>query len=103
MKIINNLGPRQVADFYLKRLEKTSEQEKGPDGAKRNLPPADSVEISGRARELQFYRARLKELPEVRAHLVESVKKELAAGKYRVDSKAIAAGILEERRLDRLV
>lgn len=103
MKITNNLDPRQVAGFYLKRLEKTSEQEKGPDGVKRNFPPADSVEISDRARELQFYQIRLKELPEVRAHLVESVKKELAAGNYQIDTEAIAAGILEERRLDKLV
>jgi len=99
MKITTNLDPRQVANLYF-RLVKT---EKGPDSPKNDLPAADSLEISNRARELQFYRARLKEIPEVRTRLVESVKKELAEGTYRVDAQAVAAGILEERRLDKLV
>lgn len=104
MKVTNNFDPRQVADLYLKRLEKIERNELGGDKTvRKNRPEADSVEISSRARELQLYRARLKELPGVRAELVKSVKKELVAGSYRIDAEAIARGIIEEHRLDKLV
>ncbi|AEG15360.1 flagellar biosynthesis anti-sigma factor protein FlgM [Desulfofundulus kuznetsovii DSM 6115] len=100
MRITNNLDPRQVMDVYQKRL-KIEENKKN--GSPKHFPPADSVEISDRARELQFYRLHLKKLPEVRVELVESVKKRLAEGTYLVDRKKVAAGIMEERRLDRHV
>ncbi len=104
MKVNNNLDPRQVLDIYLKRLEKTHEKEREES---KNLQessfPADVVEISNRARELQLYRTHLKEIPEARAELVQSVKRELAEGTYRIDAEEIAAGILKERRLDKLV
>lgn len=104
MKVTNNFDPRRVADLYLKRLEKIARNESNEDKTvRKSKPEADSVEISDRAREFQLYRARLKELPGVRAELVNSVKKELVAGSYRIDAEAIAKGIIEEYRLDKLV
>lgn len=97
MRITSNLDARQVMDVYRKRL-KIEENKKN--GSPNYSPPVDSVEISGRARELQLYRAHLKRLPEVRDELVESVKKRLAEGTYVIDRERVAAGIVEERRLD---
>ncbi|MDQ0285604.1 negative regulator of flagellin synthesis FlgM [Desulfofundulus luciae] len=98
---INNLDPGQVADVYFKRL-KIKEQDK-KDNVTRSYSQTDSVEISDRARELQLYRAHLKKLPELRDELVESVKKRLAEGTYLIDRERVAAGIMEEHRLDRKV
>ncbi|SHJ02829.1 flagellar biosynthesis anti-sigma factor FlgM [Desulfofundulus thermosubterraneus] len=100
MRITNNLDPRQVMDVYQKSL-KIEESKKN--GSPKHFPRADSVEISDRAQELQLYRAHLKKLPEVRDELVESLKKRLAEGTYLVDRERVAAGIMEERRLDRHV
>ncbi|RKO66899.1 flagellar biosynthesis anti-sigma factor FlgM [Desulfofundulus salinus] len=100
MRITNNLDARQVMNVYQKRLEI---EENKKNGSPKHSPPADSVEISDRARELQLYRSHLKKLPEVRDELVESVKKRLAEGTYFIDGERVAAGIMEERRLDRHV
>lgn len=54
----------------------------------------DAVELSDRAR----YLARLKQLPDVRADLVERVRSEIAAGTYETPEKIEAA--LERLALD---
>lgn len=66
-------------------------------------PPADRLEISPLARELQLYRARLAGLSDVRQEKVEEIRRQLAEGSYRIDARKIAAAMLEERRLDRRV
>ncbi len=97
-----NFNPGQVADIYFKRLKTTGEEGKKESVAGSHLQK-DAVEISDRARELQLYRAHLKELPETREELVAAVKKRLAEGTYRIDAEKVAAGIIEEHRLDRRV
>lgn len=66
-------------------------------------PQADSLEISREAREIQFYKNALARLPDVREELVESLKQRIESGTYRPDAEKIAAGILEERLLDKRV
>lgn len=68
-----------------------------------DAPPADRLEVSPLARELQLYRAHLAKLPEMRREKVEEIKRQLAEGSYRIDAYKIAAAMLEERRLDKRV
>ncbi|MGB9804402.1 flagellar biosynthesis anti-sigma factor FlgM [Desulfofundulus sp.] len=100
MRVTNNLDPRQVMDVYRKRLKI---EENSKNGSPKHSSPADSVEISDRAQELQLYRAHLKKFPEVRDELVQSVRKRLAEGTYLIDRKKVAEGIMEELRVDRHV
>lgn len=62
---------------------------------------ADSFEPSAEIRELQELRKRLREISDVREDLVTRLRQEIEAGIYKPDPKKIAAGILEELRLDR--
>jgi len=62
---------------------------------------ADRVEISPEARKMQAYRDALNELPAVREDLVASLKQKIQAGAYRPNSEKIAAGIIEETRMDK--
>jgi len=63
----------------------------------------DTLEISSEAKKMQCYRNLLRNLPEVREELVASLQERIRDGAYRPEGKRIAAGILEERRLDRRI
>ncbi|MEW6423878.1 MAG: flagellar biosynthesis anti-sigma factor FlgM [Bacillota bacterium] len=104
MKITNNFDPRMVTEAYLKRVEKIEKDEQGNvRKADQKSTRTDEIEISARARELQLYRVRLKEIPEVRAELVSAIKKQLERGTYQLDAEKIAEGIVAEHRLDKRV
>lgn len=64
---------------------------------------ADTLEISPKAKKMQLYRSVLAGLPEVREDLTASLKKKIADGTYMPDGERIAAGILEERLLDKRI
>ncbi|HHW42810.1 MAG TPA: flagellar biosynthesis anti-sigma factor FlgM [Desulfotomaculum sp.] len=101
---INNIDPRLVSDIYTRRQEaKKAASCAAQPGSAGPKEAADTVEISGAGRELQFYRARLKEMSDVRRERVAEIKRQLAEGTYRADARRIAEGIMEERRLDRRV
>jgi len=104
VKITNNFDPRMVAEAYLKRVQKIEKDEQG-NVRKADQKPmrTDEIEISARARELQLYRVRLKEIPEVRAELVSAIKKQLERGTYQLDAEKIAEGIMAEHRLDKRI
>ncbi|MBE3587703.1 MAG: flagellar biosynthesis anti-sigma factor FlgM [Thermoanaerobacteraceae bacterium] len=101
---INHIDPRLVSDIYTRRQEAQKPVSAAPQpGSAGPKEAADRVEISGAGRELQFYRARLKEMSDVRRERVAEIKRQLAEGTYRADTRRIAEGIMEERRLDRRV
>ncbi len=104
MKITNNFDPRMVAEAYLKRVQKIEKDEQGNvRKADQKFTRTDEIEISARARELQLYRVRLREIPEVRVELVSAIKKQLEQGTYQLDAEKIAGGIVAEHRLDKRV
>ena len=63
----------------------------------------DTLQISTEARQIQRYKTKLAELPAVREELVASLKQKIVDGTYKPDKDKIAAALLEERRLDRIV
>jgi len=55
----------------------------------------DRVEVSDGARRLASLAEAVAKLPEVRPQLVEALRKSIAEGSYRVDSRELARAILE--------
>ncbi len=60
----------------------------------------DRAEISSAGKELQTYRSKLKEMPDVRQERVEALKTQIKNGDYEPSAEKIAEGILRERHLD---
>ena len=57
---------------------------------------ADRVTLSARVLEMQAARKAIGQLPDVDMEKVANVKAQLNAGKYRIDAKRAAAGMLAE-------
>ena len=99
MKVNNVFDPRWVAETYAQRNEKSAP--KKINGPERQEMSFDQVELTARGQELQLYRRRLKDIPEIRGELVEKVKRQLDEGSYKIDAEEIAAGIVKECCLDK--
>ena len=68
---------------------------------KANQPEGDSVELSSAAKFKKEIETTLKNHPEDREDLVNSLKKEIQAGTYKPDAHKIADGMIKERLLDK--
>ncbi|MEW5762754.1 MAG: flagellar biosynthesis anti-sigma factor FlgM [Bacillota bacterium] len=91
---IDKFNPH-LAQVYTEQAKKQAQR------AGEQRERTQEVAISREARELQEYRARLRDLPEVREKLVEELREKVESGTYRPDAKRIAQGIIAEHRLDR--
>lgn len=63
----------------------------------------DTLELSAQAREIQEMQSGLRDVKEVREEMVGRIKKEIEAGRYRVDALKVAEAIIRERLLDKQV
>lgn len=95
---VNGTAGYEALKAYFNQVKKEREREKAPAAAREG---ADRLELSPAAARLAQYRAALNELPQVRAELVEELRREIAAGTYRADAGKIAEGILEELAQDK--
>jgi len=91
---ITQPGPG-VIDAYKNQNDKNKPLQKS-----KPAPGQDRAEISPLGRELQTYRARLREMPEVRQDRVEDIKTRIKNGTYKPDAGKIAEGIIREQKLD---
>lgn len=91
---ITQPGPG-VVDAYKNRNSKSKAVPKNS-----TSPGQDRAEISSLGRELQTYRARLREMPEVRRDRVEDLKARINNGTYKPDAGKIAEGMIREQKLD---
>lgn len=66
-------------------------------------PAADRVEISDKARDVQRLNQLVLEVPEVRTEKVEALKKQVTAGTYGADGKAVAQKMVESTLLDKVL
>lgn len=85
---INNYQVEKVQQIYQQNKEKRLNK-------KENLRQ-DSMEISGKAREIQQLEAKLKEIPEIRQEKVNKLKEAIAKGDYYINSKLIVQKIIEQ-------
>ncbi len=57
---------------------------------------SDKVEISSSSRDVQKMQEILAQTPEMRMEMIESLKREIDAGTYKVDSRDIADKMLDD-------
>lgn len=96
---INGTGGIDPIRAYTTQLKKENTEVKGKTGGQVR---GDTLEISTEAQVVQKYKGLLDEIPAVREDLVASLKQRIQDGSYRPDSEKIAAGLVEERILDKL-
>lgn len=82
---INNIQAGKINQYYKQLQQKQTDRS----GTKN-----DSTQISAKAKEIMTARAELKEMPQIREEKVAALKEKVQAGNYQVDSKKLAAKIL---------
>ena len=82
---INNIQAGKINQYYKKLQQKQTEKS----GSKN-----DSTQIFAKAKEIMTARAELKEIPKIREEKVAALKEKVQSGNYQVDSKKLAAKIL---------
>jgi flagellar biosynthesis anti-sigma factor FlgM len=97
MKIDGN-SIKGVADAYRAASPRPASRSGRSGEAK--APLADGLSLSPKAQEANALKARLTEVPEFRAELVERIKAQLEAGTYRVPAEELAGRLLEARVLE---
>ncbi|WP_334109543.1 flagellar biosynthesis anti-sigma factor FlgM [Thermodesulfitimonas autotrophica] len=83
------------------RLYEIQQKKRQPEKTGKPDRVTDSFEPSTAIQELQELQKRLQAIPDVREDLVAKLRQEIEAGTYKPDPQKIAAGIIEELRLDR--
>ena len=90
MKI--NPTDRNIIDAYQAQNKNNNVAAK-----KQSSPEHDRAEISTRAQEIINYRAKLKDVPDVRQHRVDELKDQIKNGTYQPSAEKIAEGLIQER------
>jgi flagellar biosynthesis anti-sigma factor FlgM len=52
--------------------------------------------LSARMKEIEALRPMVQQLPDIREHLVRTLREEIANGRYRVDPRRVAEKMMEE-------
>ncbi len=89
---ITHIGPGAI-DAYKAQQEQNKQVRK-----KKEVPEQDRAEISSKGRELQAYRAALRQMPDVRQDKVEEIKHRIKSGTFAASAEKTAAGIIRELR-----
>jgi negative regulator of flagellin synthesis FlgM len=89
--------PPESQDIQL-RTQKLGKQEVAANSSENSQKTAqsDQVHLSGRAKEIAELKQVIQQMPEIRTDKVESLKKSIQEGSYKVDSFQVAGKILEE-------
>lgn len=82
---INNIQAGKINQYYKQMQQKQTEKKQTKD---------DSTKISAKAKEIMTARAELKKMPQLREKKVAALKEKVQSGNYQVDSKKLAAKIL---------
>ena len=92
MKIHNN-SINKVLNMYNNQVN-TNKANKSQEGKK-----ADQLNISPEARDFQLAMKQVKNQPEIRTEKVEEIKKQIQAGTYKVDAKAISEKMMRDANI----
>lgn len=96
---INGTNGIDVARLYANKASERKPETERKDRAESGKPvDTDSVELSGRAKQLQAYRLALSDMPPVRKELVNQLRQEIHDGSYGPNERLIAEGIAREMR-----
>ncbi|MGE5594372.1 MAG: flagellar biosynthesis anti-sigma factor FlgM [Betaproteobacteria bacterium] len=92
---VENEGLRRILSRYAEQAEATKSREAKEAQKKREKAEADEVIVSDRARELQRAHQRLDEIAAARKAKVETIRKDLEAGTYKVSGDMVARKLLK--------
>jgi negative regulator of flagellin synthesis FlgM len=96
MKIQGNRPP-ETQEMQL-RTPKVGNQETPPSAAQGTAKGSsgDTVQISGRTKEMEELKQVINQMPEIRTEKVNELQQSIEAGTYQVNSLNVAGRILEE-------
>ncbi len=86
-----------VMGIYMNNMVNKMRDKKASVGKK------DGFDFSEKAKDFQFALEKLKNLPDVRADKVESLKKQVQAGTYNVEGRKIAEKMLDSIGFDKRI
>jgi len=91
----NGINPLQQAG-----KSKVDHADKAKTAAPRSKPEVskDQLQFSNTAADVDKFVAQIKELPEIRADKVETIKNQINSGEFNPSNSEIADGILDELR-----
>jgi flagellar biosynthesis anti-sigma factor FlgM len=93
MKIYGNKPPENKGIYRTGKVDKKA----GASAAGGGLPGVpDRVAFSARMKEIEALRPMVQQLPDIREHLVETLREEIENGSYNVDPRKVAEKIIEE-------
>lgn len=98
---IAGLGPRPTDTGATRRADTARTQDAAKSGAASSAGATaadDKVELTPSALLLARLEDRIRDLPEVDAERVRSIKEAIAAGEYRVDAERVAAKLAKADR-----
>ncbi|KJU82232.1 Anti-sigma-28 factor, FlgM [Candidatus Magnetobacterium bavaricum] len=98
MKIYGNKPPEgKEAISPVKKIDRTDPYTSGAGvSSVERVATSDKVNLSQRARDFEEIRGRIDQLPEQRTDKIKILKESIENGTYSIDSKAIAAKMLQE-------
>ncbi len=98
MKIDGNSTIGKLKAYEDKNKEKVSPGETSQKGA--SSTPAESVELSARAKEITQIQRQIEGTPEIRQEKVNEISKKIDQGTYQVDAEDVAWKMIRDRLTD---
>ena len=78
------------------KVEATKKARKSNEVSSAGTVPTDKVQLSSGSKDVQKMKEILNQTPEMRMEMIESLKQEINAGTYKVDSREIADRMLDD-------
>jgi len=78
------------------KVEGTKKTSKSNEVSSAGTVPTDKVQLSSGSKDVQKMKEILNQTPEMRMEMIESLKQEINAGTYKVDSREIADRMLDD-------
>lgn len=95
MKIQGNKKPDNMdVQISAQKISKTNTTPEKGKAEKATI--SDRVELSGRARQIAELKSAIEQLPDIRVEKVQEIKKAIAEGTYKIDSRKIAGKLIDE-------
>ena len=93
MRIFGYYDFQKIDKAYLRQSRLVEQKKTVSDDVK--VRKTDELVLSSRAVELQKFEELLKTLPELQDEKINSIRKQIESGEYRVDSKLVAKSIID--------
>ncbi len=94
VKEISEISAHEVARAYSQRMDSQEVQQTRAAPSAVSRPQHDQLTISERARELYMVREAMKDVPDVRQEVVQSLHDQIQAGTYKIPQEKLIERLL---------